>query len=153
MNRKFIIGIGVSLTAVIVAFALGLMIGSNSRTAVTNSQAPIEIKTESPIPLGAIKYNCELSAGTFKDSRCECELEAEQTQEEMYDEQTGFCQSSHGGPAGNAFFTSSGLPSGYYSFWTGIILDLCLKSGGNISGVACICPSGKTYDQTTGVCK
>ncbi len=48
------------------------------------------------------KYNCELSLGTFENGTCTCPLENDQTQEEMYDETTGFCQSTMGGPAGAA---------------------------------------------------
>lgn len=46
---------------------------------------------------------CTLSAGTYADGACTCPLENNQTQEEMYDAATGFCQSSMGGPAGEAF--------------------------------------------------
>lgn len=50
-----------------------------------------------------LKANCELSLGTFENGTCICQLENDQTQEEMYDELTGYCQSTMGGPAGPAF--------------------------------------------------
>lgn len=153
MNKQSTIGIVISITAVIVAFALGLTIGNDPRTLGANNEKLMEAEIKSSIPLGAIKYNCELSLGTFKDGRCECILEMAQTQEEMYDEQTGYCQSTQGGPAGDAFNASIGLPFADYSFWSGIVLGLCEESGGSISGVSCICPSGKTYDETSGMCK
>lgn len=153
MNKQSTIGIIISITSVLVAFALGLMIGDGPRTATVENRAQMEARIKSSIPLGAIKYNCELSTGVFKDGRCECDLEGEQMQEEMYDEQTGYCQSTQGGPAGDAFNASIGLPFADYSFWSGIVLGLCVKSGGSISGVSCICPSEKIYDETSGMCK
>lgn len=50
-----------------------------------------------------VSVACTLSAGTYANGSCACVLEVDQTQEEMYDEATGFCQSSIGGPAGEAF--------------------------------------------------
>lgn len=106
-----------------------------------------------PILTGPVQYNCELSGGTFKDDRCTCSIEDFQTQEMMYDKNTGFCQSTIGGPAGNAFNASIGLPYGDYSYWTGIVLGICTDSGGSISGGACICPSGMSYSKTSGKCE
>lgn len=157
MNKQTASYLGIGIVAVISAFASGLAIGSADlpdRT-LPSKEMPVapEIKTPIDIPLGAIKYNCELSGGIFKDNHCICSIEDFQTQEMMYDKNTGFCQSTHGGPAGDAFFASSGLPFGYYSFWMGIMMDLCETSGGSISGVACICPSEKTFSKTNGKCQ
>lgn len=102
---------------------------------------------------GPIKYNCELSGGSFKNGSCTCTIEADQTQESMYDKDTGFCQSTIGGPAGDAFNASVGLPYGEYAYWTQIVTDLCTNSGGNISGAACICPLSKTYSKVSGRCQ
>lgn len=99
-----------------------------------------------------VQYNCELSDGTFDNNVCTCPLEGEQTQEDMYDESTGYCQSSMGGPAGDAFSASIGLPWGPYAFFMGIIVNSCEESGGSMSGAACICSEGTTYDKTTGTC-
>ncbi len=109
----------------------------------------------STLPLGPIRYNCELSGGSFENDRCTCLIEEElgQTQELMYDKETGFCQSTHGGPAGDAFNASIGLPHGGYGYWTQIVMDLCTNSGGNIFGAACICPADKTYSKTNGKCE
>ena len=102
---------------------------------------------------GSTYYNCELSGGEFENGSCTCPLEGEQTQAEMYDEQTGFCQSSMGGPNGDAFQASVGLPYGDYGYYQTIIVGLCESSGGSLSGAACMCPSGKTYNKSTGQCK
>lgn len=99
-----------------------------------------------------VQYNCELSGGVFDKGECACPLESFQTHDEMYDETTGFCQSSMGGPAGDAFYASVGLPHGEYFHWNGIITSLCEESGGTVSGAACKCPKGTTYDQTSGIC-
>lgn len=122
---------------------------NNSSTTVQESTTVAESLT------GPIRYNCELSGGTFKDDHCSCSIEENlgQTQESMYDKNTGFCQSTIGGPAGNAFNASIGLPYGDYNYWTGIVLGVCIDSGGSISGAACICPSGKIYSKTSGKCE
>ena len=125
---------------------VGLIIGS---VIVFFAMPPIQNSTlDEPV-----KYNCELSTGEFVNGECECHLEGEQTQELMYDSATGFCQTTYGGPGGDAFQASIGLPHGYYSFWTSIVLGLCTDSGGTISGVACICPSPLEYSQDTGRCE
>lgn len=111
--------------------------------------------TDDPL-IGAARYNCELSAGIFENGRCICPIDegvSGQTQETQYDKNTGFCQSTIGGPIGDAFNASSGLPYGEYDYWTGIILGLCTESGGEISGVACICPSDKAYSKLNGKCE
>jgi hypothetical protein len=108
---------------------------------------------ETSLATGAIAYNCELSGGTFRNDSCSCPLESGQTQAEMYDENTGFCQSAMGGPAGDAFNASIGLPYGDYGYYQNIIIDLCESSGGSLSGAACICPAGTDYSKTTGKCE
>ncbi len=60
-------------------------------------------QTTSLLDENLLKTNCELSLGTFENGTCLCQLENDQTQEEMYDELTGYCQSTMGGPAGPAF--------------------------------------------------
>ncbi|MBI2436728.1 MAG: hypothetical protein HYV41_03235 [Candidatus Magasanikbacteria bacterium] len=102
---------------------------------------------------GVVKYNCEKSGGSFSNNTCECPLEGPQTQEEMYDKSTGYCQSSIGGPAGDAFAASIGLPYGDYGFFMDIIVNSCEESGGEMSGAACICSKNMTYDKATGYCK
>lgn len=102
---------------------------------------------------GPVEYNCELSGGTFEGDACVCPIEIEQTQDMMYDEMTGFCQTTFGGPGGDAFAVSAGLPHGHYAFWNDIIVNLCEESGGSMSGAACICPEGDTYNKATGRCE
>ncbi len=104
---------------------------------------------------GAGKLNCEKSGGSFIDNNCVCSIEEEigQTQELMYDKKTGYCQSTQGGPAGDAYFAQAGLPYGEYAFYNGIIQNLCLNSGGEISGSACICSAKTTYNKSTGYCE
>ena len=121
-----------------------------SKLAIAPTAAP---KTIAPPLSGPIKYNCELSGGTYTNGACVCPLESIQTQEDMYDTTTGFCQTTFGGPGGAAFAASIGLPHGSYSFYNEIIMNLCTKSGGNISGAACICPTNKNYSEKTGQCE
>lgn len=102
---------------------------------------------------GPIRYNCELSGGTFQNERCTCQIEDFQTQELMYDKDTGFCQSTIGGPAGDADYASTGIPHGEYEYMGKIVMDLCSDSGGSVSGLACICPSNKNYNKTNGKCE
>lgn len=129
---------------------LGVAFVAVSRVEVVPGDAPTEV---SVVPGGAVKYNCELSGGTFENGACACFLESFQTQEEMYDASTGFCQSSFGGPAGDAFAASVGLPHGSYEYWNRILVNLCEDSGGSRSGAACICPDGKTFSKETGECE
>jgi hypothetical protein len=110
-------------------------------------------KTETSLATGAVEYNCELSSGTFSNGSCSCSIEEGQTQAEMYDKNTGFCQSTHGGPTGDAFQASKGLPYGEYGYYQNIIFELCTGSGGSLSGAACMCPSGTEYSKTTGKCE
>ncbi len=100
-----------------------------------------------------IAYNCELSGGTFSNNSCSCPLEGEQTQEEMYDKSTGYCQSSMGGPAGDAYAVSVGLPWGNYSFWTEIVENNCTETGGDWLNARCTCGEGSTYSKSTGKCE
>lgn len=90
-----------------------------------------------------MKYNCELSDGTFQNNTCNCSRGEDQTQEAEYDAQTGFCHSDISGPAGNAFQALIGLPYGEYDYHQNIIVDLYKSSGGSLSGAACKCTSGK----------
>lgn len=103
---------------------------------------------------GAVSYNCELSGGSFKNGFCECPIEEQlgQTQDMMYDKNTGFCQTTEGRPGGDAFEASIGLPYGDYEFYEGIVKYNCEETGGDFFYV-CKCPSGKSYDKTTGYCK
>lgn len=101
-----------------------------------------------------IGYNCELSGGSFSEYKgCECPLEEGQTQEEMYDKSTGYCQSSMGAPGGDAFAASVGLPLGNYSFWTDIVGNNCTETDGDWLNARCTCSDDKTYDKSTGYCK
>ena len=102
--------------------------------------------------VGAVKYNCEKSGGTFDTDMCSCPLEGDQTQEEMYDITTGYCQTTHGGPGGDAFYASVGLPYGYYSFWRDIVFAQCEATGGVVSGSVCICPEHTVYNTSNGQC-
>ena len=103
---------------------------------------------------GPIQYNCELSGGTFESGACTCPIEEEigQTQEMMYDTSKGFCQTTFGGPGGDAFWASMGLPWAHYEYYHDIINYWCEESGGWKSGAACICESGE-YNKTTGRCE
>jgi hypothetical protein len=105
--------------------------------------------------VGAGEYNCKKSGGTFNDENCTCPIAEEigQTQETIYDKKTGYCQTDVGGPGGDAFAASVGLPYGNYQFIMNIIVNTCEKSGGSMSGAACICPEKKNYDKSSGLCK
>jgi hypothetical protein len=113
--------------------------------------------TEDSVQLtGPIRYNCELSAGTFNDGRCNCPAEEEYVETgggSAYDKKTGYCQTAHGGPSGDAFNASVGLPWGDFSFWIGIVGNHCTESGGSWLNARCTCPDGATYDRSSGICK
>jgi hypothetical protein len=132
----------------IIFVIVGLLIGAGAVWLAT-SQQMVEKKQLT----GPIQYNCELSAGSFKNGACECPIGEGQTQDMMYDKNTGFCQSDIGGPSGDAFPASIGLPYGDYGFYQDIIFNLCENSGGSLSGAACICDTGNNYDKATGQCK
>lgn len=134
-------------------YLLTLLMGVVLGAAIVNFGFAPTAPAETQLVTGPIKYNCELSGGKFKNNTCSCRPDGEEIQANVYDEQTGFCQSDIGGPAGDAFSASIGLPYGEYGYYQGIIIDLCQKSGGELSGAACICPSGELYDRTTGQCK
>jgi len=104
---------------------------------------------------GPIQYTCELSGGVFENGSCVCPIEEQlgQTQEMMYDKSTGFCQTTFGGPGGDAFAAGSGLPRGHYSYYNDIINYWCEESGGSKSGAACICEPENDYNKTTGRCE
>lgn len=137
-------------------FIIGGLVGASIVFSVWALASRQQNKTLS----GPIEYNCELSGGRFENENCTCSLELNQTQDEMYDQETGFCQTTFGGPGGDAFEASIGLPYGSYGFWTSIVVDLCEQSGGSMSGAACICPSepsvagtpAYTYSKETGLC-
>lgn len=102
----------------------------------------------------AVSYNCELSGGEFKNGECNCPNEElfVQASEPVYDKSTGFCQSAQGGPAGDAFNASVGLPYNDFSFYTSVVSYQCNESGGEFLTGRCDCGS-ETYDETTGLCK
>lgn len=131
---------------------LTLLVGAAIGAAIVYYGVMPKTSTETSLATGAIEYNCELSGGTFKNDSCSCLLESGQTQALMYDDKTGFCQSSMGGPAGDAFNASIGLPYGDYGYYQNIIIDLCEGSGGSLSGATCICPAAETYEKSTGQC-
>lgn len=141
----------------VATFVFGAIIGGLAVASAAVSRVevvPTVVQTEiSVVPGGAVKYNCELSGGTFENGACVCSLEGPESQEEMYDESTGFCQSAIGGPAGDAFAASIGLPYGEYGYWNDIMVNLCEGSDGSRSGAACICPEGKTFSKQTGECE
>ena len=103
--------------------------------------------------LGAAQYNCELSGGSFANETCVCPNTDFYTGEYLFDDKTGYCLSEIGGPVGDAFFASIGLPYGYYSYWNNIIFSLCEQSGGSVSGASCQCPDGMIYSKETGTCE
>ena len=132
---------------------LTLLVGVAIGAAIVYYGVGPKISTETALATGPMKYNCELSGGTFHNDSCACPLEVGQTQAQMYDAQTGFCQSTAGGPAGDAFQASIGLPYGDYGYYQNISISQCESSGGSMSGAACMCPAGKAYNQSTGQCK
>lgn len=141
----------------VTTFLLGAIVGGLAVASVAVSRVEVDspvVSTEDlVVPGGAVKYNCELSDGRFESGACVCPIEGRQTQEMMYDESTGFCQSSEGGPGGDAFAAWAGLPYGNYDYWNGILVSLCENSEGSRSGAACICPDGKTFSKETGTCE
>jgi len=102
-----------------------------------------------------IQYNCELSGGVFESGACVCPIEEElgQTQEMMYDESSGFCQTTHGGSGGDAFRAENGLPWGSWQYYNDIINYWCNESGGSKSTPMCNCPAEKTYNKSNGRCE
>ena len=95
--------------------------------------------------IGPVEYNCELSGGVMVDNECECSV--------AYDESTGFCQSEIGGPAGDAWPASTGLPYGNFEFWTQLVGYHCQETGGDWLNARCTCPEDTVYDQETGFCQ
>lgn len=118
------------------------------------SELDAAVQKNNSISLGPIQFTCELSGGSFSDGNCVCPLEEGigQTQDMMYDENTGFCQSTIGGPAGDAFAASIGLPYGDYAYYNEIIQYNCEESGGEFLN-ACSCAEESTYNQSTGRCE
>lgn len=119
--------------------------------------SPPEVNSESTTTnefTGAAKYNCKKSGGSFSaNNSCVCPIEEGlgQTQEMMYDEKTGYCQTTFGGPGGDAFAASVGLPYGDYAFYNEIVMNNCTETGGEFL-YSCNCPNGKVYDESTGYC-
>lgn len=102
---------------------------------------------------GVAKYNCEKSGGKFLDNNCKCNWDETADQSiNNYDKSTGYCQSDIGGPAGDAFAASIGLPYGDYSFYNSIVMNNCTETGGEFL-YSCDCPNQKIYDELTGYCK
>lgn len=141
----------------VLLFLLGALVGGLAVSFVAVSR--VEVVPVSPEPVatttdapGAVRYNCELSGGIVENGSCVCPLELNQTQEMMYDASKGFCQTTFGGPGGDAFRASVGLPRGHYGFWNDIVFGLCEESGGSVSGAACICREGDLYDPARGRC-
>ena len=138
--------------AVVSAFLLMWVSDNNERDVIAVLQSQLtESVSMAQRGSGAVEYNCALSGGTVEEGVCVCPIGDFQTQDQMYDQTTGFCQSDIGGPASNAFSASVGLPWGAYDFWYSIINDLCEHSGGFVSDSHCTCPSG-VYDYTSGTC-
>lgn len=153
MNKKRWNSTGKSLP--ISLLLVGAAVGASVVLILFNMMRPSASSMEiAQIMTGPIKYNCEQSNGTFENGTCSCPLEIElgQTQDIMFDSATGFCQTTSGGPGGVAAAASMGVPYGDYSFWNDIIFGLCERSGGSISGAACICPARKIYNKSNGQC-
>ncbi len=49
-----------------------------------------------------VQYNCEQSGGSYENNSCVCPFEEElgQTSQSMYEVETGYCQTTYGGPGG-----------------------------------------------------
>lgn len=145
------------LVAVVAALigGSGIYLWQANQSPISPPVTTQEQKINEPEVTGVVKYNCEKSGGSFTNKNCVCPIEAElgQTQEMMYDKNTGYCQTTAGGPGGDAFAASIGLPYGAYGYFMNIIVNSCEKSGGGMSGAACICSKNTTYDKSTGYCK
>ncbi|MBT4384611.1 hypothetical protein HOD30_02585 [Candidatus Peregrinibacteria bacterium] len=102
-----------------------------------------------------IGYNCELSGGLFSDNNCECPIEEAigQTQEEIYDKNSGYCKTTMGAPGGDAFAASVGLPWGNYSNWSDIVGANCTETAGSWLNANCTCSGETSYDEETGYCE
>ena len=102
-----------------------------------------------------VQYNCEFSAGEFVDGACVCPIEEElgQTQEMMYNTNSGYCQTTYGGPGGRAFAASAGYPHGQFEFYSSIVINNCHSSGGSFLPNKCTCPEDTVYSKSTGFCE
>lgn len=92
MSKKILILVVIAISASIVFYLS------------TNKYSP-EVEDNTQIENGEqeiIKDNCEQSGGTFINNECQCPFEAElgQTSASMYDQETGYCQTTHGSPGG-----------------------------------------------------
>lgn len=93
MSQKLPIFLAVLITALAVS---GLMfVFTNSKN---TPEAPIAA-THPPEWKNIIKHHCEQSGGTFNnDEKCVCPTEFEDN--DMYDKNSGQCQTTFGGPGG-----------------------------------------------------
>ena len=165
MSQKMQFIISVVVTAVIVGSSVYLWQVSKSPAptlpadTITNQKQTNQKKSASTAQSneweGLIKYNCEFSGGSFTNGTCKCLLEKDisQTQEDMYDKNTGYCQTTHGGPGGDAFASSVGLPWGDFSFWNHIVENNCTDTGGNWGTARCNCTDEKIYNKFNGYCE
>ena len=131
----------------LILFSIGIVLGAVIVYLWHVQQTPtIEL-----VATGPVQYNCELSDGTFENNACICPIEEGlgQTQETMYDDTTGYCQTTFGGPGGEA---GEVLPNGFEYFYN-IITYNCEQSGGRVFTYGrCSCPDGTDYDTSNGYC-
>jgi len=152
-SQKIVIPL-LSLLVVLVSVTLGVVLTGKS------NQIDSQIIGES-IPttyFGPAKFNCESSDGTFANGQCTCPLYdegSELTQDQAYDESTGFCQSPIGGPRGYYLELQNAESRANYLNKT-IVPFNCEQSGGSFMDSVCYCPSelGEDlgYDEQTGYC-
>jgi hypothetical protein len=93
------------LSIIITALIVGGGVYFWQQKQVPNSPSVANIKTNEASANAwkkIIQYNCEQSGGSFKNDKCECPFEEQlgQTSEIMYDKNTGYCQTTAGGPGG-----------------------------------------------------
>lgn len=110
----------------------------------------------SPANNQIVKYNCEQSGGAFNNDKCDCPFEEQlgQTSDSMYDESTGYCQTTHGGPGGVLQEEMASI-LGLKIIKNTIVSYNCEQSGGTFDNDACSCTEEDAdleYDSTTGYC-
>jgi hypothetical protein len=134
---------------ILLSFLLGILVAGVPWLLTSYPHVP-----KSSASVSAISYNCELSGGEFTNGQCLCPTEdtPTQTEQSMYDPATGFCQSTMGGAASDAFNASLGLPYGTYDYYFSIVEYHCAESGGNFLNARCDC-GNQTYNDTTGQCQ
>ncbi|MBT4856866.1 hypothetical protein HON52_01630 [Candidatus Uhrbacteria bacterium] len=128
-----------------IVFIIGIFVGAVSVFLLFQY-----IQVNTPFIVGPIQFTCEYSGGVFKGDVCVCPIEEQlgQTQEMMYDESTGYCQTTYGGPGGDA----SNVLLGFEYFFS-IVEYNCNESGGiSHTYSRCQCPDGSEYDKDTGYC-